>query len=187
MLSRRTLPSAPKSCLDQPRRQDAQPLSGRGRAVLAGRVGASRPRVNVQPYDTDGDGVYDSAWVIMGDEESKALGEGCDRRWMSSPTISARTCGTTPSTCSTPSRGAGRHAQPAGRGSGERGCSTRCWRTSLGNEFYETEIARRFSHFSQPIHQIGDSGVSAVADRQAGHHQPGWPGRHLPAHDPGAR
>ena len=26
----------------------------------------------------------------------------------------------------------------------------------FGNELYETEIARRFSHFSQPIHQIGD-------------------------------
>ena len=43
---------------------------------MAGRVGASRPRVNVQPYDTDGDDVYDSAWVIMGAEESKAMGEG---------------------------------------------------------------------------------------------------------------
>ena len=32
----------------------------------------------------------------------------------------------------------------------------------FGNEFYETEIARRFSHFSQPIHQIGDAGISSV-------------------------
>jgi hypothetical protein len=32
----------------------------------------------------------------------------------------------------------------------------------FGNQFYETEISRRFSHFSQPIHQFGPSGVSAV-------------------------
>jgi len=32
----------------------------------------------------------------------------------------------------------------------------------FGTQFYETEIARRFSHFSQPIHQIDDAGVSAV-------------------------
>jgi hypothetical protein len=51
--------------------------------VLQGRVGASRPRVNVQPYnslfvidDVDDTTEYDSAIVIMGAEESKALGEG---------------------------------------------------------------------------------------------------------------
>jgi hypothetical protein len=32
----------------------------------------------------------------------------------------------------------------------------------FGNEFYETEIARRFSHMSQPIHQFGPSGISSV-------------------------
>jgi hypothetical protein len=29
----------------------------------------------------------------------------------------------------------------------------------FGNMFYETEITRRFSHMSQPIHQIGPSGA----------------------------
>jgi hypothetical protein len=32
----------------------------------------------------------------------------------------------------------------------------------FGNYFYETEIARRFSHMSQPIHQIGPAGLSSA-------------------------
>ena len=32
----------------------------------------------------------------------------------------------------------------------------------FGNEFYDTEISRRFSHFSQPIHQFGSSNISAA-------------------------
>ncbi len=46
--------------------------------VLWGRTGSSRPRINLQGYDVDGDGVNDSAWVIMAYEELKALGEGGD-------------------------------------------------------------------------------------------------------------
>ncbi|MCO5195077.1 MAG: choice-of-anchor O protein [Anaerolineae bacterium] len=44
--------------------------------VLIGRVGASRPRIGLHGYDQDGDGIDDSAWVILGYEETKALGEG---------------------------------------------------------------------------------------------------------------
>lgn len=43
--------------------------------VLNGRVGSTRPRVNLKGYDTDGDGITDRAWVIMGAEETKALGD----------------------------------------------------------------------------------------------------------------
>ena len=129
--------------------------------VMQGRVGASRPRVNVQPYDSDGDYVYDSAWVIMGAEESKALGEGSSEEdvepedigknmWyytfdMYNPEIVAQ---------------GGMLNQPAV--DPETGAFYEFLEDDFGNEFYETEISRRFSHFSQPIHQIGDSGVSAV-------------------------
>ncbi len=129
--------------------------------VLQGRVGASRPRVNVQPYDSDGDGVYDNAWVIMGAEESKALGEGPDtleedledigkNMWyysfdMLNPEVVMQ---------------GGMLNQPAV--DPETGAFFELLEDDFGNPFYETEIARRFSHFSQPIHQIGESGVSAV-------------------------
>lgn len=35
---------------------------------------ASRPRLNLQPRDSDGDGVVDDAWVIIVSEEDKGLG-----------------------------------------------------------------------------------------------------------------
>jgi hypothetical protein len=35
---------------------------------------ASRPRLNMQPRDSDGDGVVDDAWVIIVSEEDKGLG-----------------------------------------------------------------------------------------------------------------
>jgi hypothetical protein len=149
--------------------------------VMQGRVGASRPRVNVQPYDADSNGNYDNAWVIMGAEESKALGEGSSgdsgggqpidevepadvgkNMWyysfdMLNPEFVAQ---------------GGMLNQPATCTPGDAGDSERCpngegefyalLTDDFGNEFYETEISRRFSHFSQPIHQIGNSGVSAV-------------------------
>ncbi len=136
--------------------------------VMQGRVGASRPRVNVQPYDDDGDGVYDSAWVILGAEESKALGEGAPdnpgggqpdeeepedigkNMWyytfdMLNPAVVQQ---------------GGMLNWPAK--DPETGEIFEMLEDDFENEFYETEIARRFSHFSQPIHQIGDSGVGAV-------------------------
>ena len=113
------------------------------------------------PMTRDGDGVYDSAWVIMGAEESKALGEGIDddrsrtRRHRQEYVVLHL-----------------RYAQPRVVMQGgmlnqpaidpETGTFFELLEDDFGNEFYETEISRRFSHFSQPIHQIGDSGVSAV-------------------------
>ena len=35
---------------------------------------ASRPRLNMQPRDSDGDGVVDDAWVVIVSEEDKGLG-----------------------------------------------------------------------------------------------------------------
>lgn len=37
-------------------------------------TGATRPRLSLQGYDSDGDTVVDSAWVIVATEESKGLG-----------------------------------------------------------------------------------------------------------------
>jgi hypothetical protein len=135
--------------------------------VLQGRVGASRPRVNVQPYDSDGDGVYDSAWVVTAAEESKALGEGTTdeeiepedigkNMWYYSfdllnPTVVQQ---------------GGMLNQPAV--DPETGEFFELLEDDFGNPFYETEIARRFSHMTQPIHQIGESGVAGILITKAG-------------------
>ncbi|MBK8988677.1 MAG: hypothetical protein IPM39_21835 [Chloroflexi bacterium] len=141
--------------------------------VLQGRVGSSRPRVNVQPYDSlyfepvESTIVYDSAIVIMGAEESKALGEGSTdddaepedigkNMWyysfdMLNPEFLLQ---------------GGMLNQPAVCGPHDEDCIPGeffpMMEDDFGNDFYETEISRRFSHMSQPIHQIGQSGVSSV-------------------------
>jgi hypothetical protein len=46
--------------------------------ILRGNVAATRPRTNLRPYDSDGDGLSDSAWVVIAAEESKGLGEEDD-------------------------------------------------------------------------------------------------------------
>lgn len=138
--------------------------------VLTGRVGASRPRVNVQPYDRDGDGINDAAWVIMAHEESKALGEGGTdpdaepedigkNEWyltfdLLNPNVVAQ---------------GGMLNQPAicnPYAATQTGCTVGDFFPMLvddfGNEFYETEIARRFSLMSQPYTQFGNSGTAAV-------------------------
>ena len=43
--------------------------------LLRGNIAATRARTNLRAYDSDGDGVHDSAWVITAYEESKGLGE----------------------------------------------------------------------------------------------------------------
>jgi hypothetical protein len=138
--------------------------------VLQGRVGASRPRVNVQPYDSTDDDVdvYDSAWVIMGAEESKALGEGSIEEELEPEDIGKNMWYYTfdllnPEVVMQ----GGMLNQPAVCGPQDEDCTEGEFFPMLEDElleveFYETEIARRFSHFSQPIHQIGESGVSAV-------------------------
>ncbi|MBU1061077.1 MAG: hypothetical protein KJ804_22480 [Proteobacteria bacterium] len=46
--------------------------------LMRGNTGATRNRVNLRGYDTDGDGAFDEAWVVMAYEESKGLGEELD-------------------------------------------------------------------------------------------------------------
>ncbi len=135
--------------------------------ILQGRVGASRPRVNVQPYATTEIGVYDSAFVIMGAEESKALGEGSTEEDIEPEDIGKNMWYYT-FDLRNPEfvMQGGMLNQPAVCGPQDEDCTEGEFFPLLvddfENEFYETEIARRFSHFSQPIHQIGDAGVSAV-------------------------
>ncbi|MEX1311129.1 MAG: putative metal-binding motif-containing protein [Candidatus Sulfomarinibacteraceae bacterium] len=43
--------------------------------LMRGNTASTRPRTNLRGYDFDGDGAYDSAWVIAAYEESKGLGE----------------------------------------------------------------------------------------------------------------
>jgi hypothetical protein len=135
--------------------------------VMQGRVGASRPRVNVQPYDSDGDGAYDSAWVIMGAEESKALGEGVDTDGGGQPdVVEPEDIGKNMWYYSFDMLNpdvvmqGGMLNWPAK--DPETGEVFEMLVDDWENEFYQTEISRRFSHMSQPIHQIGESGVSAV-------------------------
>lgn len=130
--------------------------------VMQGRVGASRPRVNVQPYDSDGDGIYDSAWVIMGAEESKALGEGSAE----DPTLEPEDIGknmwyyTFDMLHPIMVQQGLMLNQPAI--DPETGTFFEPLTDDWGNTFHETEISRRFSHMSQPIHQFGPNGVGAV-------------------------
>ncbi|MDO9086589.1 MAG: choice-of-anchor O protein [Anaerolineaceae bacterium] len=139
--------------------------------VLGGRVGASRPRVNVQPYnslfiedDAEDTTWYDSAIVIMGAEESKALGEGSveeevepedigKNMWyysfdMLNPEFVLQ---------------GGMLNQPAvDHDTGLFFDLLEDDYDAIDYTFYETEISRRFSHMSQPIHQFGPSGISSV-------------------------
>jgi hypothetical protein len=43
--------------------------------VMRGNIAATRARTHLQGYDSDGDGIEDSAWVSLAYEESKGLGE----------------------------------------------------------------------------------------------------------------
>jgi hypothetical protein len=43
--------------------------------LIRGNVASTRARTNLRGYDSDGDGLDDSAWVVMAAEESKGLGE----------------------------------------------------------------------------------------------------------------
>jgi hypothetical protein len=141
--------------------------------VLGGRVGASRPRVNVQPYnslfvvdDIDDTSEYDSAIVIMGAEESKALGEGTVTDIDGDEVIEPEDIGKNMWYYTFDLRNpefvlqGGMLNQPAV--DPETGVFYELLEDDWGNQFYETEIARRFSHFSQPVHQFGEQNIGAV-------------------------
>jgi hypothetical protein len=135
--------------------------TGDGR-VLQGRVGASRPRVNVQPYATTALGVYDSAIVIMGAEESKALGEGSTDDDTLVPVDIGKNMWYYSFDLLNPEfmmQGGMLNWPAKDPATGE---VFEMLEDDFGNAFYETEISRRFSHMSQPIHQFGPSSISSV-------------------------
>jgi hypothetical protein len=129
--------------------------------VLRGNIGATRARVNLRGYDSDGDEVTDAAWVVLAYEESKGLGEGSDEEeepidigkniWYHSfdmryPDLVSQ---------------GGMLNQPAV--DPETGAFFELLTDDFGNEFYDTEIARRFSLISQSADKAGDSDVVAFA------------------------
>lgn len=142
--------------------------------VLQGRVGASRPRVNVQPYnslfvvdDVNDTTEYDSAIVIMGAEESKALGEGSTDEDVEPEDIGKNMWYYSFDLLNPIFvQQGGMLNQPAVCGPQDEDCTEDDFFPLLvddfENDFYETEIARRFSHMSQPIHQFGPAGISSV-------------------------
>jgi hypothetical protein len=129
--------------------------------VLRGNIGATRARVNLRGYDSDGDEVTDAAWVVLAYEESKGLGEGSDEEeepidigkniWYHSfdmryPDLVSQ---------------GGMLNQPAV--DPETGAFFELLTDDFDNEFYDTEIARRFSLISQSADKAGDSDVVAFA------------------------
>jgi hypothetical protein len=141
--------------------------------VLGGRVGASRPRVNVQPYNSlfvldaeDDTTWYDSAIVIMGAEESKAMGEGSVDDIDGDEVIEPEDIGKNMWHYTFDLRypqfllQGGMLNQPAK--DPETGDFFEMLEDDFGNPIYATEISRRFSHMSQAIHQFGATGLSSV-------------------------
>ncbi len=133
--------------------------------ILNGRVGASRPRISLQPYDQDGDGLNDSAWYIMAYEETKALGDIVDAEedpieigkniWyhtfdMFHPEVIEQGGMLNQPSAFNPET---LEEAPAGEF------------LTLEDEFaytvYQTEIARRFSFMAQPVAKIGATRTSA--------------------------
>ncbi|MCI0521516.1 MAG: choice-of-anchor O protein [Chloroflexi bacterium] len=122
--------------------------------VLTGRTGASRTRLSLQPY-TRADGTT-SAWLIMAYEETKALGTGGEdidpidigkNVWyhtfdMFNPDIAAQGM-----MLNQPA------IDPA------TGAFFPLLTDDMGNEFYETEISRRFALMAQPPNAIINSTV----------------------------
>jgi hypothetical protein len=127
--------------------------------VLWGRTGASRTRMAVHPY-TKANGTV-SAWVVLAYEETKALGEGSD------PTLDPIDIGKDiyyhsfdmfePDLVAQGSQ----LNQPAV--DRMTGTFYELQLDDWGNEFYETEIARRFSIISQNATQAGPSGTVLTA------------------------
>lgn len=130
--------------------------------VLTGRIGASRPRFNMWPRDTDNDGVPESAWVVMAYEESKALGATVDEETLD-PIDIGKNIWYHSFDMLTPDLVAqgGMLNQPAmdpETGEFFDPLIDEDW----GYEFYETEIGRRFSLVSQPLENVYDADLDTI-------------------------
>jgi len=129
--------------------------------VLWGRTGGARPRINLQGYDSDNDGSNDSAWVIMAYEETKALGEG-DNDTLEEPLDVGKNIWYHSFDMFNPDIVAqgGMINHPAK--DPETGDYFPPLVDEFGNEFYETEISRRFNLMTQSVGQAGDSGTVGI-------------------------
>ncbi len=157
----------------------------------------TRVRLNLKPYDTDGDLVNDSAWVAMAAEESKALGDtaededadpidiGKDMWYYSFDPFK------TGADEFMVSQG-GMINQPAVcKDETEEFCTGGVGEfydiqlDDRGYEYYLTEISRRFALTTNSVSAGGQLRERPVchADLQAGHHQPGRSRGHHAAPD----
>ncbi|MCL4263453.1 MAG: hypothetical protein KJ069_09565 [Anaerolineae bacterium] len=126
--------------------------------VLTGRTGASRTRLSLQPYTrTDG---TTSAWVVMAYEETKALGEGVI---IEDPIDIGKNIRYHTFDMFNPDIGSQGNMLNQPAVDRETGAFFPLQIDEWGYEFYETEIARRFSVIAQPAAAADESGTVLVA------------------------
>jgi len=154
--------------------------------VLMGRMGASRPRIGMHGYDTDGDGITESAWVLVGYEESKALGlddpthdliyetkeelmDTGKNLWYHSfdmfepDMVSHGNILNQPAMIPTEDLSSPDPTLPESFYPVENTSDIFGFGDPYDFDFYETEIARRFSLISQDFTDAGSSGLVAYA------------------------
>lgn len=153
--------------------------------VLIGRVGASRPRIAMHGYDSSRDGINDSAWVIIGYEETKAMGEGASEdateidvgknMWYHSFEFDTPDYVSHGNILNQPAMDPLSFNPELANEENFYPLRNSAEIIDLSNEgeegevndynygFYETEITRRFSLISQPASKAGESGLVAYA------------------------
>jgi hypothetical protein len=143
--------------------------------TLTGRVGASRVRFNMWPRDTDNDGLTDSAWIVMAYEETKALGYTADELLELDPIDIGKNIWYHSFDMFTPDMVAqggmlNQPSYPLDPTTGTFGADFVVQVDEFGYEYYETEIARRFSLVSQPLENalLGTSGTTAFLTYKQG-------------------
>lgn len=129
--------------------------------VLWGRTGASRARLTLEPYDQDGDGITDSAWVILAYEEMKALGEGGSDPEAEPEDIGKNIWYHSFDMFHPDMVAQGGQLNPPAIDR-ETGTYFEMLEDDFGNLFYETEIARRFNLMSQSLDEMGASETTGI-------------------------
>jgi hypothetical protein len=175
-----TLPSDATFCIDTVEWQPINATSSQDvcvttdKQVLMGRVAATRPRIGMHGYDTDGDGFNDGAWVLLGYEETKALGEGTTgvegeiidegkNLWYHSFDMEHPDIVSHGNILNQPAKDPATYQADETAEffpvllTDEEGLDLGAY----NYQFYETEIARRFSLISQDWDTAGDSGAVA--------------------------
>ena len=149
--------------------------------LLRGNIASTRARTNLRGYDSDGDGITDSAWVLLAYEESKGLGEEDDEEidkidmgkniWfhtfdMRTPElVSQGLMLNQPAVYPDDFSPTGRLVADGSLGYNFMDIEPDpIYEDQAGIEttLYQAEIARRFSLISQPASAVGPSGTVAL-------------------------